>query len=469
MGEVAKSNQLAIMERTRKPALPYNILTPMPQTWTKIVLGLLMGCFGTSAAQYYVDPSGDDSNPGTQDKPWRTIQKAANAATAGDTVLVQPGTYDERVTLPRGRSGTAEAKITFRAAQPRTARVRGFCADANDHVRVEGFVITYDGPRWLGGGIWVDGSYWEIVNNKFLEVRGAAIQPTWQSGRVCSNIVVVGNYMLKCNKGIIASGYDWLVESNEVERLVYYVEDADYARFFGAGHVFRGNKFHGTLAEEIGDSHVDGFQTFDNNGNIALNILIEGNLVQGLFHQGIMLGNATPGAMSNIVVRNNIFANSASWGICAYGIDGLKVHNNVFAFIASSAIGFRAYGTGLPTVGEVMNNIFYEFRAAYWAEANCSLVARGNLLYTPGQIVDPKRYLGDLCNLDPLFVDAKSGDFRLRQGSPAIDAGVTLTGFAWDIYGTIRPQGARWDIGPYEFPINDVRLAPPEKLRVLVR
>lgn len=457
------------MERAWKAVLAHNILTPMTKTWTKIVLSFLVGSLGTSAAIYYVDPKGDDSNPGTKDRPWRTIQNAANTATAGDTVLVQTGNYDERVTLNRRRSGTAEAKITFRADPPRTVRMRGFCTDANDHVRIEGFVITYDGPRWRGGGIWVDGNYLEIVNNQFLGVRGAAIQATWQSGRVCSNIVVAGNYILKCNKGVIASGHGWLVESNEVERLVYSVEDADYARFFGSGHVFRGNKFHGTLAEEIGDSHVDGFQTFDNNGNIARDILIEGNLVRGFFHQGMMLGNATPGAMSNIVVRNNIFVNSESWGICAYGIDDLKVHNNIFAFIASSAVGFRAYGEGPPTVGEVINNIFYGFRAAYWAEANCILVARGNLLYTPGRLLDPMFYPGNLCNIDPLFLDVKSGDFRLQQNSPAIDAGMALTGFAWDILGTRRPQGAGWDIGPYELPISDVRPASPEKLRVLVQ
>ena len=29
---------------------------------------------------YYVAPTGDDSNPGTADQPWRTIQKAANTS-----------------------------------------------------------------------------------------------------------------------------------------------------------------------------------------------------------------------------------------------------------------------------------------------------------------------------------------------------------------------------------------------------
>ena len=35
---------------------------------------------------YWVSVNGKDSNPGTQEKPFRTIQKAADMATAGDNV-----------------------------------------------------------------------------------------------------------------------------------------------------------------------------------------------------------------------------------------------------------------------------------------------------------------------------------------------------------------------------------------------
>jgi hypothetical protein len=42
---------------------------------------------------YYVATNGSDSNPGTLAQPWLTIQHAANAAVAGDTVTVEPGTY----------------------------------------------------------------------------------------------------------------------------------------------------------------------------------------------------------------------------------------------------------------------------------------------------------------------------------------------------------------------------------------
>ncbi|RJP54416.1 MAG: DUF1565 domain-containing protein, partial [Anaerolineaceae bacterium] len=60
-----------------------------------------------STASFYVSTSGNDSNPGTQAQPWRTIQKAANTVTAGSTVFVQAGNYAERVSVIRSGSVNA--------------------------------------------------------------------------------------------------------------------------------------------------------------------------------------------------------------------------------------------------------------------------------------------------------------------------------------------------------------------------
>src|SRR5690554_5472067 len=45
------------------------------------------------AAQIYVAPYGNDSNPGTIEQPLESIQKAQELASPGDTVFIRGGTY----------------------------------------------------------------------------------------------------------------------------------------------------------------------------------------------------------------------------------------------------------------------------------------------------------------------------------------------------------------------------------------
>ncbi len=64
-----------------------------------IAVTLIFACLTSHAfaTTYYVPASGNDSNPGTSSNPWRTIQKAANTIVAGDEVIVNAGTYSERI------------------------------------------------------------------------------------------------------------------------------------------------------------------------------------------------------------------------------------------------------------------------------------------------------------------------------------------------------------------------------------
>ncbi len=432
-----------------------------------VAIQLIASVVSIQAATYYVSLSGADGNPGTAASPWRTIQKAASSAQAGDTVIVTTGDYNERVSLPGERSGSPQAPIIFKAEPRRTVSMRGFVGDRNAYVRIQGFNITHNAGLWMGGGIWLDGNNWEIVDNYFYDIPGAAIQPTWQTGRITDNIYVAHNRIYKCNKGFVVGGNNWIVENNEVERLVYYNEDADYLRFFGRNHVIRNNYFHGTLPNEIGSSHVDGFQSFNNSGNVAQDVIIEANLVYGFFHQGIMLEGAD-GSHSNITIRNNVFADSASWGIAAHGVTGLKIYNNVFANIASSGIGFRKAksGSGNPTAGEILNNIFYNVKSDYWSEEPSQMEARNNLLYHTSLTKDPSKFPNDIVNQDPMLLDPELYRFELRANSPAIDAGVALAGFAYDIQGTVRPQGGAWDIGAYEYVGVVSTPSAPRNLRI---
>lgn len=67
-----------------------------------------------AARQFYVDQTNrvsSDLNSGTENYPWATIQRAADALQPGDSVLVKAGRYQERVVC--NRSGLPGAPIVF--------------------------------------------------------------------------------------------------------------------------------------------------------------------------------------------------------------------------------------------------------------------------------------------------------------------------------------------------------------------
>lgn len=72
---------------------------------------------------FYVSLSGNDSNPGTKARPWRTIQKAADTLVAGETVYIKAGTYEEQV-VPQN-SGTASNYIVYAAYPGDTVTIDG--------------------------------------------------------------------------------------------------------------------------------------------------------------------------------------------------------------------------------------------------------------------------------------------------------------------------------------------------------
>src|SRR5262245_24416560 len=59
------------------------------------------------AADFYVSPSGSDSNPGTQAQPFATVQKALSVIASGDTIYLRGGTYNLSVQLKPAIAGTA--------------------------------------------------------------------------------------------------------------------------------------------------------------------------------------------------------------------------------------------------------------------------------------------------------------------------------------------------------------------------
>ncbi len=394
---------------------------------------------------YYIDqnhPNASDNNPGTEDLPWLSIQKAADTVWAGDTVIVKSGMYPERINFSNGTRGAPGQVITFTADPPRSVTMWGFYTKFAHYLRIEGFNITTD-PSLTGwtdaNGVFIASDHVEVIDNYFYNLDSAGI-----SGESVG-AVVRNNRIYHCQAGLTISGSDWLVEGNEVERLYQYGNgDCDYSRFFGDNHLIRHNYFHGTLFNEIGDAHVDCFQTFDNNGEYAHHITIDGNICYD-FHQGFMGEAAYYHNMSDITFSNNIFAHGGAWGLCVYQIQNVIVVHNVFADIAYHGAGFNDGATGF-----VWNNIFYNAGSNYWASGGGAVEGSNNLLFSTEGNIDPGDFPNDLVNIDPLLVDPDGDNYHLFAESPAIDAGMDV-GITTDLDGNSRPQGDAPDIGAYEF------------------
>ena len=88
------------------------------------ILPLLLVPLLMEAQTFFVATTGNDSGPGTELQPWRTIQKACTAATPGSTVFIRGGIYNEKVTLSVSGNAT-NGFVTFRNVEGETAILDG--------------------------------------------------------------------------------------------------------------------------------------------------------------------------------------------------------------------------------------------------------------------------------------------------------------------------------------------------------
>jgi hypothetical protein len=121
-----------------------------------------------SAQTFYVSTSGNDANPGTIDRPFRSIQRGLNA---GGTVLLRAGIYYERPWFEK--SGLSTAPCTLAAYQ-------------NEKVIVDGSRNTVNGSALLAinskSNILVQGIVFQ--NNIGLYVKGIEISGSGANVRI---------------------------------------------------------------------------------------------------------------------------------------------------------------------------------------------------------------------------------------------------------------------------------------------
>jgi uncharacterized protein YdeI (BOF family) len=125
---------------------------------------VIMSCIATAHAQttWYVDVTGAPPGTGTQGDPYVSIQHAIDAATTldGDTVLVAPGNYVERLNFNakylfvRATAGPLDTTLRPPSASDLLVVTIGDTTMSNPPAELEGFTILRDVPG-IGTGVFI--------------------------------------------------------------------------------------------------------------------------------------------------------------------------------------------------------------------------------------------------------------------------------------------------------------------------
>jgi hypothetical protein len=352
----------------------------------------------TGGKAFYVSPQGNDTNDGSQQHPFATIQKAARVVTPGTTVHVLPGTYTQPVKLTK--DGKANARIVFLSETKWGAKIatqgsKDPWTTQADYIDIINFDVTATHSR---DGIENQGSFIHTIGNHVHDIAGG-----------CDSIGGSGiddsNY----------SAHDDDIIGNVVDHI-----GSTYPKLCQYVHGI----YHSTAR-----GHIQNNIAYDNAGcginlwHAATGTIVTNNLSFGNKEHGISLGTNTPNTDGvegdHFLVANNISIDNALLGIRER--KGVGSHNQYLNNIV--------YGNGDKPFGDEQYN---------WPSAAGSK--------DQGTITQDAQFVR--------FNDDGTGDYHLKKGSPAINAGIKLDAPSLDFDNNPRPQGTGIDIGPYGYNSN---------------
>ena len=328
-------------------------LTILLRLVTLTLVGFLFTANLGQATTYYVDqnhPSANDTNPGTEDSPWVTIQHAAETIVAGDTVYIKAGTYQEMV-IPQ-KSGSTGNYIVYAAYPGDEVTIDGigmtlpewgglFTVEDMSYIKISGLRIINAGPNDNNAGICVDNASHIIIENNYTYNTVSSGIGVWGS----NNIIIDGNeVVLACNDGdqecITVAGTDiFEIRNNHVHHGgpgTFAGEGIDIKDGSSNGRVYK-NHVH-DLPARLG-IYVDAWDKH------TYNIDVFQNIVHNCGADGFGVSSEDGGLLENVRIFNNIAYNNkyvgitiSRWGnpVPQHPMNNIKIINNIFLFTSRS-------------------------------------------------------------------------------------------------------------------------------------
>jgi len=368
---------------------------------------------------YYTATTGLDANAGTLTSPFKTIAKGASVLKPGDKLYIRGGTYVESLvnSVPSGTSWTSP--VTLAAYPGETVVVQ---ASGSVVVRINSSVgyIVFDGLIFDAAG-----HAGPVVYLDNLYGSGTPHHIRFQNGEI-KNAANSDGVMIE------ASYTDPQPNYNEFINMKIHDNGSSVLH-----HGIYMHSSHNLVAGcDIYNNSGFGVQIYHDNAASGINTSYN-TLSGNKLHDNVASGAVLAGGVGNLAY-NNLIWNNRGGILVDYSASNTGVYyNTIYANNAGGGVAGIRLGANVSASNTTIrdNIIFGNTQGDITTYSATNTVADHN---TMGGI-------------DPKFRNTAGFDFHLQLGSPAVGAGVAVTGLTADFDGVARPQGSSYDAGGYEY------------------
>jgi hypothetical protein len=364
----------------------------------------------SSGIAYYISPNGNDANSCTHAMdpatPKQTFASAWDCLSAGDTLILRDGTYNNQdLSPPQGKAGTAINPILVRAENDGAALVNG------QAILIQNSYLIFQGLKMKGRAgdsvFAIDSRDSAVTASHHITLQRMGLECPLTDARTINDSACVG-IASGAHDNLIEDSWAWGggrytvllygrdsygatavtgADNNTLRRLVlrmgpnksssgnpqaalslYYASnntienviavdsqpasDSSNSAFYITGHAapptISGNKFYGVLAYNTTGVGSSGFYLDADNGGDSSNTEVHDSVFWASSGEGVSVYNAIAGNNANMIIRHVTVGQS--------GADGYSNYTNRVSVTSSIFYNSAGYGMSNGSVGSTTEN-----------------------------------------------------------------------------------------------------------------